>query len=188
MREMSIEELSVVAPHVVRGTVLGQVARWTEDRKGILTYIDVAVEERLKGKPALPDVIQIVQPGGELDGVRMRIVGGPVFRDGEQVFLFLDRYSDADDEAGMTVLVGGAMGRMPVVPDPAGGPEPVVLRQFDDLDFARFVEEKGSRRMEISPAPPSRVVPIQEFRKSVREAAASGRRPGPREAARDVEP
>jgi len=168
MREMSIAELSALSAHVVRGTILGQVSRWSEDGKGILTYVDVVVQERVKGSRALPDVIQIVQPGGELDGVRMAIVGGPVFREGEDLFLFLGEYSDNPAEADLVVIIGGRMGRLPVVPDPDGG-EPRVLQEFGDLEFARFVEEQGETRLEVEPAPPTRAIPIGEFRRKVLE-------------------
>lgn len=180
MRELSIEELSARSSHVVRGTVLGQVSRWSEDRKGILTYVDVAVHEQVKGAPPLPGVIQIVQPGGELDGVRMKIVGGPVFHDGEEVFLFLKRYWDSPGTEDMTILVGGVMGRLPVLRDPEGIEEPVVARRYGDADFARFVPGEGGQRLEIGEGPPPSVMTLDEFRWRVREAEASLGRPGRR--------
>ena len=182
MREMSVEELSTVSAHVVRGTVLGQVSRWSDDGKGILTYVDVAVHERVKGKRPLPDVIQIVQPGGELDGVRMAIVGWPAFREGEDLFLFLGDHSDNPAEADLVVLIGGKMGRMPVITDPDTG-EARVVRQFTGLEFARFVEDRGKPQFEITPGPPDSTIPIQEFRRRVLEAGtppAKGRDPAGR--------
>ena len=175
MREMSIDELTRVSTHVVRGTVLGQVARWTDDHKGILTYIDVALNERLKDSPPLPNVVQIVEPGGELDGVRMKIVGGPVFKEGEDLFLFLGDYSDDPAEKDMVVLNGGKMGRMPVVTDSSTGKVSVV-REYTDVEFARFVQDDGRPHMEISPGPPDRKIPIADFRRMVLDAvrAASG--------------
>jgi hypothetical protein len=179
MRELSVEQLARLAPHVVRGTVLGQIARWTDDGKGILTYVDVAIHERVKGAGPLPAMIQIVEPGGELDGVRMRIVGGPVFRDGEELFLFLDRYSDDPSESDMTIMVGGAMGRMAVVRDPDGQSGPVVIRRFEGADFARFIEDKRGHRMEIGAPPAASALPIEEFRRRVTEAGEAPAPQGP---------
>lgn len=185
LREMSLQELAVRAPHVVRGTVLGTVCQWSEDGKGILTYVDVTLEERIKGGKSLPDVIQVIQPGGELDGVSMKIIGGPTFREGEEVVLFLYPWSDNPAEADMTMLAGGPMGRMQVVRDPEDPSKASVIRRFDDLEFARFVEEKdGSRRMVVGKGPEPRAIPLDELRRRVSEAAAAGVLPGLREAGR----
>lgn len=187
MRELTLEELSARSAHVVRGTVLGQVSRWSDDGKGILTYVDVAVHEQVKGDKPLPEVIQIVQPGGELDGVQMKIVGGPVFRDGEEAFLFLNPYWDGPGYEDMTILIGGVMGRLPVIRDPEGKKQPVVLRRFSDMEFARFVPGDGGRRLELDQGPPPTILTMDEFRRRVREAAAAapergrGRRGSPHE-------
>jgi hypothetical protein len=150
MREMSVEELARLSDHVVRGTVLGQVSQWSEDGVGILTYVDVLIHERVKGTRPLPEVVQI---------------------DSEELFLFLAPYSDDPTQADHVVLIGGKMGRMPVLADPEGG-EPRVLREFAGLEFARLKQDHGQAELEITPGPPSRLIPVSQFKKRI---AAAGR-------------
>jgi hypothetical protein len=177
MREMSVEELARLSDHVVRGTVLGQVSQWSEDGVGILTYVDVLIHERVKGTRPLPEVVQIVLPGGEVNGTRMAVIGGPTFRDSEELFLFLAPYSDDPTQADHVVLIGGKMGRMPVLADPEGG-EPRVLREFAGLEFARLKQDHGQSELEITPGPPSRLIPVSQFKKRIVAAGRPVEPPG----------
>ncbi len=169
MKYMTVEELARVSSEVVRGTVLGQTAHWTDDHQGILTIIDVAVHERLKGGRPINSVVQIVHSGGELGGTRMLVIGSPTYADGEEVFLFLAPYSDDPAENSHAVVIGGKMGKLPVVRDPDGG-EPLVLRELNDLEFAEFIEDRGKAHMRLTPAPAERRIPISEFRRRVLSA------------------
>lgn len=173
MKLMSIEELTMVSTDVVRGTVLGQTSRWTRDSEGILTYVDILIHERLKGIRPLPHVVQLVQSGGELDGRRMHVVGLPEFREGEELFLFLAPYSDDPTEADHVSLIGGKMGRLPVLPDPDGG-EPFAVRDLAGVRLAEFEEDRGGSHTEVKPAPPRRMR-LSEFRARVLAAGSVGR-------------
>lgn len=175
MKYMSVEELARASSDVVRGSVLGQTSRWSDDGKGIVTFVDVLVLERVKGHRPLPQVIQIVHPGGELDGTRMMIVGGPVYRDGEEAFFFLSPYSNDPIDADEVSLIGGKMGKMPVIQDDRGGP-PEVLRELADVEFAEFVDDNGKPATSIEAGRSDQRIPIEQFRERVRGAdAAPGR-------------
>lgn len=175
MRFMSLEELTSRSTDVVRGTVLGQSVRWTENREGILTYVDLLIHERLKGTRPIAQVVQLVQSGGELEGRRMRVVGLPEFQDGEEVVLFLAPYSNDPREADHVSLIGGRMGRLPVIPDPAGG-ESFVVRELSGLKFAEFEEERGESRLRVKPGPPDRAMRWSEFRARVVAAQSQSTR------------
>lgn len=54
----------------------------------IFTYIDVGVREPLKGG-GRADTVTLKLYGGEVDGVRTRVVGAPCLSAGEEVVLFL---------------------------------------------------------------------------------------------------
>jgi hypothetical protein len=162
MRFMSVEELSRASTDVIRGTVLGQTSRWAEENKGILTYVDILVHERVKGSRPLPEVIQLVHPGGELDGTRMLLVGGPQYRDGEEAIFFLAPYSGHPTELDHVVQIGGKMGKMPVVDDEDGKGR-FVLRELTGLEFAEFVPDEGSPGMEIRPGRKDPRIPLAEF-------------------------
>ncbi len=174
MKLLSIEELTMVSTDVVRGTVLGQTSRWTRDREGILTYVDILIHERLKGIRPLPHVVQLVQSGGELDGRRMQVVGLPEFREGEELFLFLAPYSNDPAEADRVSLIGGKMGRLSIVPDPDGG-EPFAVRDLAGVKLAKFEEDRGGPRTEVKPAPPEPRMRLSTFRARVLGAAHGGR-------------
>jgi len=171
MKQMSIEELAQASTDVVRGTVLGQVSRWTPDREGILTYVDILIHERLKGHRLLPPVVQLILPGGELAGPRMQVIGLPHFRDGEEAFVFLAPYSDDPAESDHVSLVGGKMGRLPIVPDPDGG-EPFALRDLAGVEFAQFEEDRGGRRLSVKPAPLQEPMRLSDFRARVLAAGS----------------
>ena len=52
------------------------------------------VDEAIRGSFAAGDVVEIVEPGGTVDGVTLVIPGAPRFAPGEKVLLFLDQRED----------------------------------------------------------------------------------------------
>jgi hypothetical protein len=173
MKYMSIEDLTRVSVDVVRGTVLAKESHWAEERKGIFTYVDLLIHERAKGSRPVPPVVRIVQPGGELDGSRMLVLGLPDFEVGEEVFVFVAPYSDDPAEADLVSLIGAKLGKFAVLPDPAGG-EPQVIRELADVEFAVMEEEEGVSATTLKPARAERRMGINEFRRRV---LAAGERP-----------
>ena len=94
----------------------------------IVTRFRFAVAEGLKGVPTT-DTLDVVLPGGTLDGIRYRITGMPSFVPGEEVVLFLTR----PDSAGRVWPVGLAQGGFRVRRETVGPAR--VRRNFAGLRF-----------------------------------------------------
>lgn len=86
---LSFEELVGESEAVVHGRVTTVRVAWDASHSSIWTYYEVLVEDALKGSAGPQIVIQ--EPGGELDGVRMEIVGAPRYEIGEEIVVFATR-------------------------------------------------------------------------------------------------
>ncbi|MBI4588259.1 MAG: hypothetical protein HY725_05435 [Candidatus Rokubacteria bacterium] len=87
MVKLSLQQLTAEADTIVRGTVTGQASAWNAQRSAIYTDVTVAVEEVIKGSPGATVTFRIA--GGAVGDIGMRTSNDPVFRDGEQVIVFL---------------------------------------------------------------------------------------------------
>lgn len=85
---VDIPTLSQKAQAIVMGRVTKVASRWTSDKSRVVTDIEVAVTETLKGTAL--DKVLLVQSGGTVEDVRQVVHGMPSFAPGEEVFLFLE--------------------------------------------------------------------------------------------------
>jgi len=83
---------------------------WDAEHENIWTHYQIVLDEVLKGSPGR--TLEIQEPGGELDGIRMEIIGTPRYELGEEVVVFA-----ASTPAGLRTC-GWGPGRFVV----AGGP------------------------------------------------------------------
>jgi hypothetical protein len=83
---LSFEELVGQSQVVAHGRVASIRIAWDAERENIWTHYEIVLDEVLKGSPGRTAEIQ--EPGGELDGVRMEIVGAPHYELGEEVVVF----------------------------------------------------------------------------------------------------
>jgi hypothetical protein len=83
---LSFEELVGQSEAVVHGRVVSVHVAWDADHASIWTHYEVQVDDSLKGTPGA--LVAIQEPGGELDGLRMEIVGAPRYAVGEEVIVF----------------------------------------------------------------------------------------------------
>jgi hypothetical protein len=86
---LSFEELVGQSEAVVHGRVASIWVAWDAERQNIWTHYEIVPEEALKGNPGR--TLDIQEPGGELDGVRMEIIGAPHYELGEEVVVFASR-------------------------------------------------------------------------------------------------
>src|SRR6476469_2898411 len=89
MLKQDLPELSKAADVVVRGRVTRVQSRWTDDHRRIVTDIDIAVSEAMKGSPG--GTVTIVQPGGVVGDIGQRVDGMAEFKEGEECVVFLER-------------------------------------------------------------------------------------------------
>lgn len=84
--EMSFDEIVSRSSAIVHGTVVRSWSSWDPDRTTIWTHYEIQVRTRLKGGPG--PMVTISEPGGEVDGKHMQIVGAPRYEVGEEVVVF----------------------------------------------------------------------------------------------------
>ena len=99
---------------IVIGRVEGTRSYWNPAHTRILTDVTVRVTRRLEGAPA--ERITLTQLGGEVDGYRTTIPGGPLFRVDEEALLFVWR-----DRGGRAQVNGLAQGKFEIARDAASG-------------------------------------------------------------------
>lgn len=107
---LSFEELVGQSAVVVHGRVAAIRVAWDDERQNIWTHYQIVLDEALKGSPGR--TLEIQEPGGELDGMRMEIVGAPRYELGEEVVVFA-----APTPAGLRTC-GWGQGRFVVEGDP----------------------------------------------------------------------
>jgi hypothetical protein len=95
--------------------VVSVKAAWNAEHDRILTTVDVAVVDCWKGAAAPASHVTVVQPGGTVGGLTMRIDGMPHFSPGERALLFLR------GSAERASVVGMAQGKRPLSREATSG-------------------------------------------------------------------
>jgi hypothetical protein len=88
---LGLAELTESAARVVVGEVLSVRSDWAKDRRFIYTTIEVQVAESWKGATPAGGRIKIVQPGGSVGDIEMRVHGLRSFQAGQRAILFLSQ-------------------------------------------------------------------------------------------------
>jgi hypothetical protein len=116
--------------------VVSSKAAWNAEHDRIVTTIDVTVVDCWKGTAAPGSHVQIVQPGGTVGELTMRIDGLPHFAPGERALLFLR------GKAEHASVVGMAQGKRPVSRET--GRWMVSAPDRGGADFVRTTPASGS--------------------------------------------
>ncbi len=95
--------------------VVSVKAAWNAEHDRIVTTVDVAVVDCWKGSAAPASHVTVVQPGGTVGGLTMRIDGMPHFSPGERALLFLR------GSAERASVVGMAQGKRPLSREAGSG-------------------------------------------------------------------
>jgi hypothetical protein len=136
------------ADAILVGTVLDSYPQWSADG-GVETLTVFSIGEVIKGN--VSSTINIVEPGGSIDGVSVVVAGAPRFASGEKALLFLrktgsDRWAVADLAVGKFAFVGNGRERVLQrdADDIAGWDshlKPFVDRPRDEARFLEFVRK-----------------------------------------------
>ena len=114
MRHLDTRALTLGSSDIVVGQVEAVRPRWSADHRKLFTDVDVRVSQSLKGATA--ERITLTQLGGELDGVKVSVPGGPLFKPGNEALLFVWR-----DAKGRPQVNGMAQGKFDIERDAATG-------------------------------------------------------------------
>src|SRR4051794_22277276 len=86
---LGLDDLVAQSPTIVHGRVVRSWSAWDNAHKYIWTHHMIAVLEPVRGSAL--DFVVASEPGGELDGVGMRIGGAVEYSVGEEAIVFLYR-------------------------------------------------------------------------------------------------
>jgi len=139
--------------------VVSSKAAWNAEHDRIVTTVDVTVVDCWKGTAAPGSHLQIVQPGGTVGELTMRIDGLPHFDPGERALLFLR------GKAERTSVVGMAQGKRPVSRET--GRWMVSAPDRRGADFVRTTPASGSV-FSVRPRP------LADLRSDVRALVGAG--------------
>jgi hypothetical protein len=89
VQALDLAELTARSERIVVAQVVSAKSAWDSSGRTIRTRIEIAVEEGWKGPVAPGEHIVIVQPGGSVGDIEMRVHGMPSFAPGEKAVLFL---------------------------------------------------------------------------------------------------
>ena len=74
---------------IIEATVLDVVSRWNEDKSSIITYTSLSIDTYVKGNPFKQNMMQIITPGGTVDGLSQWVEDQPIFHKGKKVKIFM---------------------------------------------------------------------------------------------------
>lgn len=145
VRHLDTDELTQTSNDIVIGHVESTRSYWNAAHTKILTDVGVRIERSLKGGGG--ETLVLTQLGGEVDGVRTTVLGGPLFAPGEDVLLFVWR-----DPSGRGQVNGLSQGKFEIRRDAATG------RQFVSRSLPGLgVRDARTLALQPSGAAPSHV-------------------------------
>ena len=89
VQALDFAQLTARAERIVVAQVVSVKSEWDASGRNIHTRIEIKVEETWKGSVAPDEHIVMVQPGGTVGDIEMRVHGMPSFAPGEKAVLFL---------------------------------------------------------------------------------------------------
>ncbi len=101
--ELSLDDLVNLADYIAAGAITSIESKWNEDNTQIYTFNKFEVSKYLKGCD--DDELIIKVPGGRVGSEEQWVEDTPIFKEGEEVVLFLERKDD-----GTFDVVGGFQG------------------------------------------------------------------------------
>jgi hypothetical protein len=154
VQALDTAELIGRAERIVVAQVLSTKSEWDSAKRNIHTSIEIKVEEAWKGSVAPDEHIVIVQPGGTVGDVEMRVHGMPSFAPGEKALLFLAGH-------GATRVVGMSQGKRPLRWDSTDK-----RWVAEAAEYSAVVRRDSQGRLQ--PALPDHAMPLDELRQRVR--------------------
>jgi hypothetical protein len=92
------------ADYIIDGTVEKVESSWNQDKSSIVTHTQLRIDGYIKGTPFAANELEIVTPGGTVDGVSQAVEDQPIFHEGKKVRIYFERVN------GDFVIVCGNLG------------------------------------------------------------------------------
>ncbi len=141
---VSSREMAENSALVLAGRVSGQESYWNEDHTKIFTRTTILVDETYKGGHS--PRIELIQLGGIVGNIKVTVEGAILWRDGDEVLLFLEPYGDTPSFQ----VAGLSQGRFLIERDPDTGERFVRRPAIDGVELLQSdgKAEKGDGSVE----------------------------------------
>lgn len=159
VQAIDLTELTAQSERIVVAQVVSAKSEWDPSHRTIHTRLDLQVEEVWKGSAAEREVI--VQPGGTVGDVEMRVHGMPNFVVGEKTVLFLAGHAAPR-------VVGMSQGKRSLRWDGA------TKRWMAEMAEHSAVVRRDSQGR-LQPAQPEPAMALDELRQRVRTLVTPGK-------------
>lgn len=163
MMKMELRDLVGRADAVFVGRVVKVEARWSEDRRHIVTDATFLVGQAVHAAAANTQVV-VRSLGGAVGGIGMKVPGSPEFRVGQDLLLFTDR------RGGHRYVTGMMQGVFAIARDATSGRTVVRAAGPGGMALARRTPE-GRLQITHEAAPPT--VPLDAFLQQIRSTMAA---------------
>lgn len=107
-----LKKLSQKADVILIGKVVKKESAWNTSKSRIFTKTTIQVEEYLKGKDN-GNTLEVIYPGGEIDGVGEIYTHMPKFENDEEALLFLQK----DKKSKAYEVLNGEVGKIKIQKD-----------------------------------------------------------------------
>ena len=157
---MDLDDLTAQSHAVAQGTITASRTEWDRSHSIIFTIYTVNANEYLKGQ--LGATFELKEPGGELDGIAVKVDSVPIFNVGDEAVLFVWTDGEGNHQA-----IGFEQGAVAVQTDPATG------QKTADRTI-RLGSARGSVSNAATPPTTSRTLPqlFNQIRASVAKTGA----------------
>ena len=153
--QLELNELLEQAELVFEGTVISSEARWNEDRTSIVTIIQFAINDVIKGKYK-ESTLELQFEGGTVDGMTLQIADMLYPALGDQGIYFVEQLNHAQ----INPLLGWSQGHFRILKDASGD--------------ERIFSAKRSAVRSLSPARPTARQRFSELQTPFSEGVAAG--------------
>ncbi|MFH1729733.1 MAG: hypothetical protein ABIA04_15080 [Pseudomonadota bacterium] len=155
--------------YLVKGTVISQEAQKLEGSNMVYTKVTVEVTESYKNEPT-NSYIEILNPGGKINGEGVKVFGAPAFKDGENVLLFLrDSVKDVNIEAFRNInfseVLAYSLGKFTVIEDAISGRE-IIVNSSTEVSLLKKDRFTG-KLMKVDPSEIKNKFYLDEFLKDL---------------------
>ncbi|HMQ10081.1 MAG TPA: hypothetical protein PKC21_06435 [Oligoflexia bacterium] len=136
-------QMTQLSKEIYTGKITRTYSSWDPDNKMIYTYVKLNIDQAIKSdKNAAEESkkeVLIRIPGGETNGVQMRVYGVAHFKKGEETLVFLRHHQ------GAPTVVGMAQGKYVISTDPDSGKKMVSRQLPKSLEF---VQSKAKQQIQ----------------------------------------
>jgi len=136
LQTMSTQQLTEQSSAVVLGTCESMESYWVDGNSKIFTRVKIRGQQALKGDVSA--AAEITVPGGKIGNIVYEVTDMPVFREGEEVLLFVWQHP-----TGKQLVMGGTQGKLSVETDKVTGKK-IILGAQPQIESAAKLQKASS--------------------------------------------